>query len=219
VLPSGCLWEAFGEVAAAESSDQVREYEYPRDIYLDGNAGYSTQMPASQGLRSPPEWLIGSVCFAVQWAPASLSCVGVLGCDILRAMSTISATASSRANTAAFVALVASAAYLVVFLPAGCGLRYPAGSLDDLFVSNKRYVIDKDKGLVHAFARVENTGEGIIREVKMEAVIRSPDGNKRGTNNVILKDIKPGEKRDFSVVITSHSQGHTIEITATEVDK
>ncbi len=119
----------------------------------------------------------------------------------------------------AFVAFAASAVCLVALLLPGCGLRYPAGSIDDLFVSNKRYVIDKDKGVVYAFARVENTGDGIIREVKMEAVIRSPDGNKRGTNNTILKDIKPGEKRDFSVVITSHSQGHTVEITAKEVDK
>lgn len=160
-----------------------------------------------------------TVCFAIQRVPACLSCIGVRGCDILRAMSAIPTTPSSRAITVAFVALAASAACLVALLLPGCGLRYPAGSIDDLFVSSKRYVIDKDKGVVYAFARVENTGDGIIREVKMEAVIRSPDGNKRGTNNTILKDIKPGEKRDFSVVITSHSQGHTVEITAREVDK
>ncbi len=101
----------------------------------------------------------------------------------------------------------------------GCGPRYRAGSIEDLFVSKQRYNIDKDKGVVRVFAQVENTGEGLIREVKMEAVLLSADGDKRGTNNVVVENIKPGEKRNFSIAVTSHSRSHKVEIIAKEVEK
>lgn len=101
---------------------------------------------------------------------------------------------------------------------AGCGHRYPQGSIDDLFIVDQRYNIDKEKGVVRVYARVENIGEGIVRKVRMEAVLRNADGGQRGTNNVVLENIKPGEKRDFSLVVTSHSQGHTVEIVPKEVE-
>ena len=115
--------------------------------------------------------------------------------------------------TARVTALIA---VLMTVLGAACS-RTPPGSIDDLFVSNKRYNIDGD--VVRVYARVENTGEGIVREAKMEAILRSADGSKRGSNNVILKDIGPGEKRDFSVVVTSHSKAAVVEIVPREVDQ
>lgn len=101
----------------------------------------------------------------------------------------------------------------------GCGPRYPEGSVDDLFVTRKHFAIDNEKGVGRVFAEVENTGEGLIKKVRMEAVLRSSEGDKRGTNNVILEDIKPGEVRTFSVTVTSHSRGHTIEIVPEEVEE
>ncbi len=101
----------------------------------------------------------------------------------------------------------------------GCGSRHRPGSIEDLFISNKRYNIDKDKGVVRVFAQVENAGEGIVRVVKMEAVLLSADGDKRGTNNVVLQNIKPGEQRNFSITVTSHSRVHSVEVIAKEVEK
>jgi len=138
----------------------------------------------------------------------------VCACAILRLMAPLANTASGRWYMIPVIALVVG-----LICASGCGPRYPVGSIDDLFVTNKRYNIDKDKGIVRVFAQVENTGEGLIRQVKMEAVLLSADGDKRGTNNVVLKDIKPGEKRNFSIAVTSHSRSHKVEIVAKEVEK
>jgi len=116
------------------------------------------------------------------------------------------------------VAVAGGLIFGIVMLP-GCGPRYPEGSIEDLFVTNKHYYIDNEKGVARVFAQVENTGEGLIRKVCMEAVLRSSDGDKRGTNNVILESIKPGEKRTFSITVTSHSRGYTIEIIPKEVEQ
>ena len=91
--------------------------------------------------------------------------------------------------------------------------------MDDLFVTRKHFAIDNDRGVARVFAEVKNTGDGFVEKVRMEAVLRSSEGDKRGTNNVILEDIKPGEVRTFSVIVTSHSRGHTIEIVPQEVEE
>jgi hypothetical protein len=108
---------------------------------------------------------------------------------------------------------------LALVLCTGCGPHYPEGSIDDLFVTRKHFAIDNEKGVGRVFAEVKNTGEGLIKQVRMEAVLRSSEGDKRGTNNVILEDIKPGEVRTFSITVTSHSRGHNIEIIPEEVEE
>lgn len=85
-------------------------------------------------------------------------------------------------------------------------------------MSNKRYNVDRERGIVRVFAQVVNEGEGRVRQVKMEAVLLSADGQKRGTNNIILTNIEPGEERDFAIVVTSHSHSQRVEITAKETD-
>ncbi len=121
-------------------------------------------------------------------------------------------------RTAATALLPAVTVGLLTVLGLACS-RTPPGSVDDLFVTNKRFNIDNEAGVVRVYARVENTGKGIVREAKMEATLRSADGSKRGANNVILKDIAPGEKRDFSIIVTSHSQAADVDILAREVEK
>lgn len=106
-----------------------------------------------------------------------------------------------------------------IALCVGCGPRYPEGSIDDLFVSRKHFAIDNEKGVGRVFAEVKNTGDGLIEKVRMEAVLRSSEGNKRGTNNVILEKIKPGEVRTFSVTVTSHNRAHTVQIIPHEVEE
>lgn len=117
-----------------------------------------------------------------------------------------------------FWALKVVVSVLLVACVCGCGQRHPPGSIEDLFVSNKRYNVDRERGIVRVFAQVVNEGEGRVRQVKMEAVLLSADGQKRGTNNIILTNIEPGEERDFAIVVTSHSHSQRVEITAKETD-
>jgi len=124
----------------------------------------------------------------------------------------------SKLHVTATAVLVAVIAILLTAVGTACS-RTPQGSVEDLFITNKRFNIDNDRGVVRVYARVENTGEGVVREAKMEVVLRSSDGNKRGTNNIILESLKPGEKREFSVAVTSHSQATEVEIIPREVEK
>lgn len=121
-------------------------------------------------------------------------------------------------RTTATALLPAVTVVLLTVLGLACS-RTPPGSVDDLFVTNKRFNIDNDAGVVRVYAQVENTGRGAVREARMEAILRSADGSKRGANNVILKDIAPGEKREFAIVVTSHSKAADVEIVAGEVEK
>jgi hypothetical protein len=128
----------------------------------------------------------------------------------------------NRVHTVTTCVLLVVIAVVLTTLGTACS-RTPTGSVDDLFISNKRFNIDTDDdgggGIVRVYARVENTGEGVVREAKMEVVLRNSEGTKRGTNNITLENIQPGEKREFSVAVTSHSEAAEVEIIPREVEE
>lgn len=93
---------------------------------------------------------------------------------------------------------------------AGCpGGRQPS-DLSDLFISNRRFNIDESRGLVRVYARLENTGQSRYREVEVHVTLLSASGDKAGENSVVLRDLKPGERRDFAVSVTSHGRTHDV---------
>lgn len=97
-----------------------------------------------------------------------------------------------------------------VVLLAGCpGGRQPP-DLSDLFISNRRFNIDDSRGLVRVFARLENAGQDRYREVEVYATLVSAGGDKAGENTILLREIKPGEKRDFALNVTSHGRTHDV---------
>ena len=95
---------------------------------------------------------------------------------------------------------------------AGCRGGAGRGDLKDLFVSNRRYNIDEQKGIVRVYGRLENTGQGHFKEVEVHAILRSARGEKRGENSVILQNIRPAEKRTFALTVTSHSRVSDVEL-------
>jgi len=44
----------------------------------------------------------------------------------------------------------------------------------------------------------------------------SAGGDKAGENSTLLRDIKPGEKRDFALNVTSHGRTHDVMLEVRE---
>lgn len=94
---------------------------------------------------------------------------------------------------------------LLAGFAAGCR-QQTAGDLQHLVIANRRFVIDADRNVVRVYGRLENTGDHRFRQVEVRALLKSPGGNRRGENLVVLENIAPHEKRTFSLSITSHSR-------------
>lgn len=94
----------------------------------------------------------------------------------------------------------------------GCLGGAPKGTAADLFISNQRFNIDENRGLVRVYGRLDNTGTGHFAEVEIHAILRSAGGDKRGENNVTLVDLGPRERRNFAVTVTSHDRVSEVEL-------
>jgi hypothetical protein len=94
----------------------------------------------------------------------------------------------------------------------GCARRAPKGAAEDLFISNQRFNIDQDRGLVRVYGRLDNTGKGHFAKVEVHAILRSAGGDKRGENNVTIEDLKPGERRNFAMTVTSHDRVSDVQL-------
>lgn len=106
----------------------------------------------------------------------------------------------------------------LIVLP-GCLQRTPAGQLSDLLISNRRFNIDDDRGLVRVVGRIENTGAGRFRAVEVHALLVSAGGDRRGENSILLEHLRPGEKRDFALTVTSHARVSDVLLDVREPSK
>lgn len=95
---------------------------------------------------------------------------------------------------------------------AGCRGGSRKGALDELFISNHRFNIDEQAGVVRIYGRLDNAGEGHFAAIDVYATLRSTSGDSRGENKVELKDIKPHEQRPFALVVTSHDRVSDVDL-------
>jgi hypothetical protein len=99
-----------------------------------------------------------------------------------------------------------------MFVLAGCRGGSRKGTLDELFVSNHRFNIDEQAGVVRIYGRLDNAGAGHFAAIDVYATLRSTNGDSRGENKVELKDIKPHEQRPFALVVTSHDRVSDVDL-------
>ena len=97
-------------------------------------------------------------------------------------------------------------------LLSGCPGAAQKGTAADLFISNQRFNIDEDRGLVRVYGRLDNAGTAQFAKVEIHAILRSAGGDKRGENNVTLEDLGPRERRNFAVTVTSHDRVSDVEL-------
>lgn len=100
----------------------------------------------------------------------------------------------------------------LVCLLGGCPRGGAKGNFDDLFVSKHRHVIDEKTENVSIYGELTNTGAGRFKQVEVRGVLRSPGGDTRGENSVILENIQPREKRLFALSVHSHGRVADVDI-------
>ncbi len=98
---------------------------------------------------------------------------------------------------------------------AGCRGKEDGGTVEDLFIRRYRCNIDENHGVVRVVGEVENKGKRPVAEVEVRAIPCSPSGSRRGENMTVLRNIKPGERRIFSLTVTSHGRATSVQLELT----
>ena len=98
----------------------------------------------------------------------------------------------------------------------GCRGGEDGGIVEDLFIRRYRCNIDENHGVVRVVGEVENKGKQPVAEVEVRAIPRSPSGSRRGENMTVLRNIKPGERRTFSLTVTSHGRAASVQLELTK---
>ena len=78
----------------------------------------------------------------------------------------------------------------------------------------QRVVDDKASGVVRVVAEIVNRGPTTVPQVEVKAVLLSTSGEARGENtSPIIRDLAPGETRQFGLNIKSHGGVSRVELT------
>lgn len=112
--------------------------------------------------------------------------------------------------------VVALAAVVCASCLTGCGKGNEQGAIDDLSIRGHRVNIDEAHEVVRVVAEVENRGSAPVAAVEVHAIPRSAGGSKRGENIILLKNIKPGERRVFSLRATTRPPTASVELKLVE---
>ncbi len=95
----------------------------------------------------------------------------------------------------------------------GCGKRGSKHGTADQLRQTRLMFSPSEKGRTcYLKAEVENTGRLRIPRVKVTATLRSATGKPRGINHCFLKDVKPGERRMFSLTVSAHDSFKHVEL-------
>lgn len=81
-----------------------------------------------------------------------------------------------------------------------------------MLITNERFNIDEETGKVWVYGQLENLSASAFRQVEVHAILLSAARDKRGENSVKLQNIKPGEKRIFSLTATSHGRVASVDL-------
>lgn len=95
---------------------------------------------------------------------------------------------------------------------AGCA-RAPQSQPLNLEVTRQRWNVDEKAGVVRIVGEVVNRGPAAVREVEIRAVLIGTSGEARGENTTpVLRDLAPGEKRQFALNVRSHGGVARVEL-------
>lgn len=97
-------------------------------------------------------------------------------------------------------------------LMAGC--RRTPEAATALEITRQRWNVDEKAGVVRVVGEIANRGQTPVVGVEVKALLRGASGEARGENlSEVLRDLRPGEKRQFAVDIRSHGGVSSVELT------
>lgn len=95
----------------------------------------------------------------------------------------------------------------------GCGKRGPKHGTAEQLRQRRLMFSSNEKGRTcYIVAEVENTGELPVPRARATATLKSATGKIRGVNHHLLKDVKPGEIRTFSMTVSAHDSFQHVEL-------
>lgn len=111
--------------------------------------------------------------------------------------------------------LLGAALVLSLFAAPGCGCgkrgsKY--GTADQLRQRRLMFSSNEKGRTCYIVAEVENTGSLPIPRARVTATLTSAAGKRRGVNHHLLKDVKPGETRTFSMTVSAHDSFQHVEL-------
>ncbi len=108
-------------------------------------------------------------------------------------------------------ALLLGTMALALVLSAGC--RQAAAPEPKLEITRQRWNVDEKAGIVRVVGEIVNPGETTVREIEVKAVLLGSSDESRGENtSPVLRDLRPGEKRQFAVNVRSHGGVSRVEL-------
>jgi hypothetical protein len=82
-----------------------------------------------------------------------------------------------------------------------------------LEVTRQRWNVDEKAGIVRVVGEMVNLGQATVPEVEVKAVLLGTSGEARGENTTpLLRNLRPGEKRQFAVNVRSHGGVARVEL-------
>ena len=128
------------------------------------------------------------------------------------------AAAASAPALAGHVLLCALCLTWALIGSAGCGRRpaAPTGDIAKLHVDRYRYNLDPKHHTARVLGEVSNSGTLPVAEAMVVATLRGPGGEERGVNRAIVRDIRPGQPRAFSMTITGHGKERDVDFRITD---
>jgi len=101
---------------------------------------------------------------------------------------------------------------LLALTAGGCG-RGPESQPLNLEITRQRWNVDERAGLVRIVGEVVNRGPKPVAEVEVRAILIGTSGEARGENTTpILRNLAPGEKRQFALNVRSHGEVVRVEL-------
>ncbi len=95
----------------------------------------------------------------------------------------------------------------------GCGRRHQGrGTAAQLRQVRLMTAPDSRNRTCYVVAQVENGGQWPIRKAKVAATLLSAGGKPRGVNYYFLSDMKPGERRTFSMTVEAHGSFRDVQL-------
>jgi hypothetical protein len=123
----------------------------------------------------------------------------------------MTAKGSGRLTRCLLGVMVASA--LLTASGCGCGRRGSRyGTAEQLRQTRIMFSRDEKGRTCYIVAEVENTGKLPIPRAKVTATVKSGTGKPRGINNHVLQDMKPGERRTFSMTVSAHDSFQHVDL-------
>lgn len=102
----------------------------------------------------------------------------------------------------------------------GCGRRPPGpGAASQLRQVRLMMAPDSRNRTCYVVAEVENAGRLPIRRAKVTATLMSAGGKARGMNHYFIADLKPGERRTFSMTVEAHGSFRDVVLSFHEPDE